>query len=93
MSALFMYHAGHKALVYPDPNKMGFDKSGNFVVQGYVAFPVAILREFGWRVTEDSLARALPGFGMPLIVPPAAAGMDPKMMQKLQQAIRSGGRR
>jgi len=92
MSALFMYHAGHKALVFPDPNKMGFDKNGNFVVQGYIAFPVAIMREFGWRVTEDGLARTLPSYGMPLIVPPAAVGMDPKKMQQLQKALR-GGRR
>lgn len=93
MNALFMYHAGHKALVYPDPSKMGFDQAGNLVVQGYIAFPVAIMREFGWPVTEDGLARSLPSFGMPLIVPPTAAGMDPKMMQQLQKALRTGGRR
>lgn len=91
-NTLFMYHSGHHALVYANPDKMGFDKAGNLVVQGYFAFPIQILREFGWRINEADVARMLPRFDMPLIAPPTG-GMDPKKMKELEAALRSGGRR
>jgi len=90
-TALFMYHSGHHALVYPNPEKMGFDQAGNIVVQGYIAFPTKFLRDFGWKAADDDFARCLPRYDMPLIVPPTA-GVDPRKMQQIQNALR-GGRR
>lgn len=91
MTAPFMYHSGKQSLVYAHPEKMGVDAHGNLVVQGYMAFPTQDLRAFGYIANDADLVRMLPRFDMSLIAPPAA-GMNPQMMKKLQDSLRTGGK-
>jgi len=86
---LFMYHSGQHALVYPNPKQIDIDKiTGAIKVGGYFAFPTKFLRQFGWNVEDDDLARCLPRYGMPLIVP--GTQMDPQTLARATKSMRSG---
>lgn len=61
--ALFYFHAAERALVFPIITV----EEDSVRIDGYGAIAVQTLREWGWKTTEDSLARCLPYYDTPRI--------------------------